>query len=65
MKIKKCEGDGQGSCIRCAEHGKWNRMWMCFLYEIEGINGTYCWECAQKNSEVKDETRYRYDNRKI
>ena len=48
MKIKQCEGDGQGSCIRCAERGKWNRMWMCFLYEIEGINGTYCWECAQK-----------------
>ena len=65
MKIKKCEGHGQGSCTRCENRGKWNRMWMCFLYEIEGINGTYCWECTQKIMRSKDETRYRYDNRKI
>lgn len=20
----------------CSDNGKWNRTWMCFLYEIEG-----------------------------
>ena len=36
MKVTKCVGEGQGSCKRCSDNGKWNRNWMCFLYEIEG-----------------------------
>ena len=40
MKITKCTGEGQGSCKRCLDNGKWNRMWMCFLYKIEDHKGT-------------------------
>ncbi len=32
----------------CTDNGKWNRNWMCFLYEIEGHEGCYCSECAKK-----------------
>lgn len=39
MNVIKCEGNGQGSCKRCLDQGKWDRMWMCFLYHIEGMVG--------------------------
>ena len=39
MNVVQCKGEGQGSCKRCIDNGKWNRMWMCFLYEIEGLDG--------------------------
>lgn len=48
LKIKRCKGEGQGSCKMCTDNGKWNRNWMCFLYEIEGHEGCYCSECAKK-----------------
>ena len=32
FKYSKCSGEGQGSCKRCSDNGKWNRQWMCFLY---------------------------------
>lgn len=61
--MKKCEGEGLGSCKRCEEKGKWNRQWMCFLYTIEGLDGCYCYECAKeleeqikRTSEIKRES---------
>lgn len=48
LKIKRCEGNGQGSCALCEKNGKWNRMWMSFLYKIEGLDGCYCYECTQE-----------------
>ena len=48
MQIKNCEGEGQGSCKRCEDEGKWNRHWMCFLYKIEGLPGCYCKKCVDK-----------------
>lgn len=54
--MKKCSGEGQGSCKRCEANGIWNRMWMCLLYTVDGYEGTYCYECAKvleaKTSEV-------------
>lgn len=46
MKVTRCAGEGQGSCKRCTDKGKWNRSWMRFLYEIEGRPGCYCRECV-------------------
>lgn len=48
LKITQCKGEGQGSCKRCLDNGKWNRTWMCFLYKIEGYEGCYCSECVKK-----------------
>lgn len=48
LKITQCTGDGQGSCERCSSKGIWTRIWMCFLYEIEGIEGCYCNECVKE-----------------
>ena len=57
--MKKCSGEGQGSCKRCEANGIWNRMWMCLLYTVDGYKGTYCYECAKvleaKISEVNNE----------
>ena len=47
MKITPCSGEGQGSCKRCNDLGKWNRIWMCFMYEIEGLEGCYCSDCVK------------------
>ena len=46
MKVTQCTGEGQGSCKRCSDKGKWNRNWMCFLYKIEGYEGCYCSDCC-------------------
>ncbi len=48
MKITKCQGEGQGSCKRCTDNGKWNVNWMCFLYKIEGMDGCYCGDCVKE-----------------
>jgi hypothetical protein len=48
MRVVQCEGEGQGSCKRCSDKGKWNRTWMCFLYKIEGYEGCYCKECVKE-----------------
>lgn len=53
MKITKCTGEGQGSCKRCSDKGKWNRMWCCFLYKIEGYEGCYCADCVKEIMEEK------------
>ena len=47
-KVTKCTGEGQGSCKRCNDKGKWNRNWMCFLNRIEGYEGCYCDECTKE-----------------
>lgn len=57
LKITKCTGEGQGSCRRCLEKGKWNSNWMCFLYKIEGYNGCYCLDCV-KEIEMEEENLY-------
>lgn len=48
MKVTRCKGEGQGSCKRCEKHGVWNRYWMCFLYEIDGMDGCYCEKCIKE-----------------
>lgn len=48
LKVTRCTGEGQGSCKRCTDNGKWNRTWMCFLNKIEGYDGCYCNECTKK-----------------
>ena len=48
IKVTRCKGEGQGSCRRCANNGRWNRNWMCFLYKIEGFDGCYCIDCVNK-----------------
>ena len=48
LKITQCKGEGQGSCKRCTDNGKWNRNWMCFLYKIEGKEGCYCFDCVKE-----------------
>ena len=56
MKITRCQGEGQGSCKRCKDSGKWNRSWMCFLYKINGLDGCYCKECVEaikKENKIK------------
>lgn len=52
MKITQCKEEGQGSCKRCSDRGKWNRAWMSFLYRIEGYEGCYCRDCVR---EIKEE----------
>lgn len=47
-KITKCTGEGHGSCTRCTENGKWNRIWMCLLNKIEGLDGIYCNDCTKE-----------------
>ena len=55
MKIIKCNGEGQGTCERCSNNGKWNSTWCCFLYKIEGYDGCYCADCVKAiiNQDVK------------
>ena len=48
LKVSQCHGEGLGSCKRCSDHGIWNRIWMSFLYKIEGYAGCYCSYCVQE-----------------
>lgn len=48
IKVTQCSGDGQGSCKRCSDNGKWNRHWSTFLYKIEGLDGCYCFNCTNE-----------------
>lgn len=48
MKITQCTGNGQGSCKRCSDNGKWNSIWCCFLYKIDGLEGCYCSDCVKE-----------------
>lgn len=42
-KIQKCKGEGQGKCSKCGQIN-----WMCFLYEVPGLEGCYCRNCIEK-----------------
>lgn len=53
MKVTQCKGEGQGSCKRCSDKGKWNRTWTRFLYKIEGYEGYYCGDCVKDIQEMK------------
>lgn len=57
MKVTKCSGEGQGSCKRCSDKGKWNRVWCCFLYKIEGLEGCYCSDCVKEIISEREVTR--------
>lgn len=61
MKVTQCTGEGQSSCKRCSDRGKWNRMWCCFLYKIEGFDGCYCADCVK---EIEKENS-NYDDQRI
>lgn len=54
LRITPCKGEGYGSCTKCREKNYWNVMWMCFLYEVEGMEGTYCHACAEKLRKVDE-----------
>lgn len=62
MKVTKCKGEGQGSCKKCSDEGRWNRTWMCFLYEIEGLKGCYCSDCVKKIVQGNSETLGKVDS---
>lgn len=47
-QLKQCKGEGLGSCKLCNIRGKWNRTWMSLLYKIDGIEGHYCYDCANE-----------------
>lgn len=57
MKVTKCTGEGQGSCKRCSDKGKWNRVWCRFLYKIEGLEGCYCSDCVKEIISEREVTR--------
>ena len=48
LNVTKCKGEGMGSCKRCTDNGRWNMMWCCFLYKIDGYDGCYCYNCVQE-----------------
>lgn len=66
LKVTPCTGEGQGSCKRCTDKGKWNLNWMCFLYHIEGYEGCYCRDCVEaiqeeENQKEIDKLRNEYE----
>ena len=64
IKVTRCKGEGQGSCRRCTNNGKWNRSWMCFLYKIEGFDGCYCSNCVSEIRKEMDGWYYWQINRR-
>ena len=48
--VYRCTGNGQGSCQRCEDNGKWNRSWMCMLYKLtpEDAAPCYCRDCIRE-----------------
>lgn len=48
IKVTRCVGEGQSECRRCKHIKGWHRIWMCFLYKIEGIDGFYCLDCVKE-----------------
>lgn len=45
LKYHHLYGDGQCECARCKQLKGFNRHWTSMCYEIEGLDGCYCWEC--------------------
>lgn len=48
IKVTRCKGEGYGECRRCKQTKGWGLNWMCFLYEIEGREGCYCFDCVKE-----------------
>ena len=48
IKVTRCKGEGHGECRRCKQTKGWGLNWMCFLYEIEGREGLYCFDCVKE-----------------
>lgn len=48
IKVTRCKGEGQGECRRCKQTKGWGLNWMCILYEIEGREGCYCFDCVKE-----------------
>ncbi len=46
--IKRAEGNGQAQCKGCKDKNKWNVQWCCHLYEVEGKEGLYCFDCVKE-----------------
>lgn len=57
LKVTQCQGEGQGSCKRCNDNGKWNRAWMDFLYKVEGYEGCYCRDCVKELQKEQEENK--------
>lgn len=62
LKVTRCGGEGQGSCKRCSDRGKWNRVWSCFLYKIEGYEGCYCSDCVKEIQKQEENNNERSEN---
>lgn len=37
MQVTQCTGEGQGSCKRCSDKGKWNRNWCAFYTRLRAM----------------------------
>lgn len=61
MKIRKCVGNGQGECTRCAKLKGFNRHWTSMLYKIDGCSGTYCSQCINDFKRLCNEMNIRLD----
>ena len=48
--VYRCTGNGQGSCQRCEDNGKWNRSWMVMLYQLTPDDAApcYCRDCIRE-----------------
>lgn len=48
--VYRCTGEGAGACQRCTEQGKWNRFWMCMLYQLTPDDDApcYCSACIRE-----------------
>lgn len=50
IDIRRCSGEGHGSCLSCSSSGVWSFEWMTFLSYIvidnKRIPGCFCSKCA-------------------
>lgn len=48
VEIKRAEGNGQAQCKGCKDKNKWRVQWVTQLYEVEGKEGLYCFDCVKE-----------------
>lgn len=48
VAIKRAEENGQAQCKGCKDKGKWNVQWCTMLYEVEGKESLYCFDCVKE-----------------
>lgn len=46
--VIRCEGNGQGTCVRCKWLGRPYRYWMTWLYTSGGFDGLLCNDCVNE-----------------